>query len=135
MGRSSGLRPGYGIDAPRAVSVLIVLGAAAGLAALLLGQGLPGLPGARATAALAVLAADLLVVAALFLWYSRVGKLRQRDRLLDPVRWAGDETVLDVGCGRGLLLIGAAQRLTDGRAVGIDIWSRVDLSGNWPEVT
>src|SRR5262249_38523750 len=51
------------------------------------------------------------------------------------VHWGGDETVLDIGCGRGLLLIGAAQRLTGGRAVGVDIWSRVDLSGNRPEAT
>jgi ubiquinone/menaquinone biosynthesis C-methylase UbiE len=40
---------------------------------------------------------------------------------------------LDVGTGRGLLLIGAAKRLTRGRAVGIDIWSTKDLSGNAPE--
>jgi arsenite methyltransferase len=43
--------------------------------------------------------------------------------------------VLDVGTGRGLLLIGAAKRLTSGRAVGIDIWSAKDLSGNAPERT
>jgi len=74
-------------------------------------------------------------VAAAMLWYSRVGKLRQRDRLLGLLAWRGDERVLDVGCGRGLLLVGAAERLTGGKAVGIDIWSRVDLSGNRPEAT
>jgi ubiquinone/menaquinone biosynthesis C-methylase UbiE len=42
---------------------------------------------------------------------------------------------LDVGCGRGLLLIGAARRLTTGRAVGVDIWQAEDLSGNRPEAT
>jgi arsenite methyltransferase len=38
--------------------------------------------------------------------------------------------VLDVGTGRGLLLVGAARRLTTGHATGIDIWNKEDLSGN-----
>ena len=63
-------------------------------------------------------------------WSSRYGKLRARDRLLDGLGLTGRETVLDVGCGRGLLLIGAARRLPQGRAVGLDLWSRVDLSDN-----
>jgi arsenite methyltransferase len=135
MSATSPLRPDYGIDAPRAVSVLIFLSAAAALAALLCGLGLSGLPGVLAAVTLAVLSADLLTVAAAFLWYSRVGKLRQRDRLLSLLSWRGDEHVLDVGCGRGLLLIGAADRVPAGQAVGIDIWSQVDLSGNRPEAT
>jgi cyclopropane fatty-acyl-phospholipid synthase-like methyltransferase len=44
----------------------------------------------------------------------------------------GDETVLDVGYGRGLHLIGAAKRLTTGKAPGVDIWQAEDLSGNLP---
>jgi ubiquinone/menaquinone biosynthesis C-methylase UbiE len=67
--------------------------------------------------------------------YSRIGKMRQRDRLLDVVSWKGSEQVLDVGCGRGLLLLSAARRAPHGRAVGVDIWSNVDLSGNRPEAT
>jgi ubiquinone/menaquinone biosynthesis C-methylase UbiE len=67
--------------------------------------------------------------------YVKVGKFRHRDRMLAQVPWTGHEWVLDVGNGRGLLLIGAAKRLTTGRAVGIDIWSVKDLSGNAPERT
>jgi hypothetical protein len=37
------------------------------------------------------------------LWGSKVGKLRLRDKVLNALRWRGDETVLDVGCGHGLL--------------------------------
>src|SRR5262245_50202181 len=48
-------------------------------------------------------------------WYSYFGKLRMRERLLDRVPWRGDERVLDVGCGRGLMLLGAAARLTTGK--------------------
>ena len=71
--------------------------------------------------------------AALMIRSSKVGKLRERDRILDTIPWRGDETVLDAGCGRGLLLVGAARRLSTGRAVGVDIWQRRDQSGNSPE--
>jgi len=74
-----------------------------------------------------------LAVAAVMLWSSRVAKMRVRDRLLDSVGLRGDEKVLDVGCGRGLLLIGAAKRLTSGRVTGVDIWSGEDLSSNSAE--
>jgi arsenite methyltransferase len=70
---------------------------------------------------------------ALMLLYSLVGKFRHRDRILAKVNWTGAENVLDVGAGRGLLLIGAAKRLTTGHATGIDIWNAEDLSGNGPE--
>ncbi len=66
---------------------------------------------------------------------SKLGKIRGRERFLDQIAWTGQENVLDVGCGRGLLLIGAARRLTSGRATGIDIWQTEDLSGNRPEAT
>jgi len=61
---------------------------------------------------------------------SRVGKLRLRDRLLDGLHLRGNETVLDMGCGHGLLLIGAAKRLPRGKAVGIDLWSQIDQGNN-----
>ena len=60
------------------------------------------------------------------------GKLRLRDRLLDSLGLRGDERVLDAGCGRGLLLVGAARRLTSGHAVGLDLWTK-DQSGNSPD--
>jgi arsenite methyltransferase len=67
------------------------------------------------------------------LYDSKIGKTRERERLLDLVPWRGDEAVLDVGCGRGLLLIGAALRLTTGKATGLDLWQAEDLTGNKPE--
>ena len=72
----------------------------------------------------------MLLSAALMFLYAKFGKFRHRDRMLDMIGWKGEETVLDVGTGRGLLLIGAAKRLDSGRAVGIDIWNEQDLSGN-----
>jgi cyclopropane fatty-acyl-phospholipid synthase-like methyltransferase len=50
------------------------------------------------------------------------------------VPWKGDEAVRDVGCGHGLMLVGAARRLTTGKATGIDIWQAEDLTGNRPAV-
>ncbi len=64
------------------------------------------------------------------LWGSLVTKVKGREAILDLVPWSGDQQVLDVGCGRGLLLVGAAHRLTSGRAVGIDLWLARDQSGN-----
>jgi SAM-dependent methyltransferase len=64
------------------------------------------------------------------LYESTIGKKIKRDRLLDQFVWTGREHVLDVGCGRGLILIGAAKRLSNGTATGIDIWQAEDLTGN-----
>lgn len=41
----------------------------------------------------------------------------------------GDETLLDLGCGRGAVLLAAAKLLPRGRAVGVDLW-RADQTGN-----
>src|ERR1700733_7339868 len=76
----------------------------------------------------------LLAEGFLFLLYVRVGKFRHRDFMLGMHTWRGDENVLDVGCGRGLLLAGAAKRIAEvsgtGHATGIDVWSNVDMGGN-----
>lgn len=65
-----------------------------------------------------------------FIIYVLGGKLRYRDRLLSMVNWKGSETVLDVGTGHGLLMIGAAKKLDKGKATGIDIWRQEDMMNN-----
>jgi ubiquinone/menaquinone biosynthesis C-methylase UbiE len=64
----------------------------------------------------------------------KFGKFRHRDLMLSLHSWRGEEQVLDVGCGRGLLLAGAARQLDrlggPGRATGVDIWSSKDMGGN-----
>jgi ubiquinone/menaquinone biosynthesis C-methylase UbiE len=42
----------------------------------------------------------------------------------------GDEHVLDLGCGRGAVLLMVAKLLPRGRAVGVDLWKTSDQSGN-----
>ena len=76
----------------------------------------------------------LVLEGLLFLLYVKFGKFHHRDRMLSLYAWRGDEEVLDVGCGRGLLMAGAAKRLAAlrgvGKVTGIDIWSNKDMGGN-----
>jgi arsenite methyltransferase len=68
-------------------------------------------------------------------WGSKVGKLQLRDKIIASIPWRGDEQVLDVGCGHGMMLLAAAKQLKSGHAVGIDIWSQADQADNNPEST
>ena len=56
---------------------------------------------------------------------------RIRKQIFDSLSLRGDEQVLDVGCGGGLLLNEAALRLTSGKAIGIDIWAPHSGGGNY----
>jgi arsenite methyltransferase len=119
--------PDYGIDAPGVIRNL-ALGAVA-----LLVLGFLATPTARGAWPFA---AVCFIEAIWMVWASRIGKFLQRDVLLNRITWRGDERILDLGCGRGLLLIGAAGRLVaGGSAVGIDLWSAEDLSGNSKDAT
>jgi arsenite methyltransferase len=69
------------------------------------------------------------------LYASRRGKFVVWDRLLDQLPWRGDERILDLGCGRGAVLLLAAQHLNTGRAAGVDLWRKGDQSGNAAEAT
>jgi ubiquinone/menaquinone biosynthesis C-methylase UbiE len=68
-------------------------------------------------------------------YYVHFGKLRLRDHLLAMATLHGNESVLDIGTGRGLLMIGAAKLVPGGKSVGIDIWSQVDMKDNDPKDT
>ena len=63
------------------------------------------------------------------------GKFVVWARLLDGLKLRGDERVLDVGCGRGAVLLMTARRLTSGHAFGLDLWRRQDQLGNAAGVT
>jgi SAM-dependent methyltransferase len=123
----------YGIDAPHVILNLFAAGIACGVVAVLYPRFTIGPVTFTLNPGLLYSAACFFLPVVLMLVYSKVGKFRHRDRMLAKVSWTGDETVLDVGAGRGLLLIGAAKRLTIGYATGIDIWSAEDLSGNSPQ--
>ena len=128
-------KPDYGIDAPGVIRNLFI----AAVLLLLLGPLFPVIhlgpvtifwrSGALFTGTLCLIEGLLMLI------YAKHGKFLHRDRMLGMVDWQGNEQVLDVGTGRGLLMIGAAKKLTAGRSTGIDIWSAKDLSGNALEKT
>ena len=72
----------------------------------------------------------LFILGASMFVYGMVGKFNIRKMMLSKIAWKGDEMVLDIGVGTGLLMNGAAQYLTTGKAIGIDIWRDEDLSDN-----
>jgi arsenite methyltransferase len=118
-------RPDYGLDAPPVVYAFAGF-AAFGAVVTVAGVLLSFWP----ATALGVLwlASGLLTVIAMVL-SSRVGKIRLRDRLLDRERLAPEADVLDLGPGRGLMLLGAAVRAPRGTATGIDLWRAGDQGG------
>ena len=73
--------------------------------------------------------------AGIFIYATRAGKFAVWVELLDRLKLKGDERLLDIGCGRGAVLLMAAERLRRGRAVGVDLWSSTDQSGNAEPVT
>jgi len=79
---------------------------------------------------LLLFSASCFIPAFLMILSSRFGKYMQAEKLLTMIQWHGNERVLDIGCGRGLLLIKAAQLLTTGKVIGIDLWQAKDLSHN-----
>jgi len=129
------LTPNYGIDAPSVLRNLLLAGAACLAIAIFFPPRIHFGTVSVVTRSFFWPAGFLIGEGLLFLFYVKVGKLWHRDKMLSLISWRGDERVLDVGCGRGLLLIGAAKHLTTGHATGIDLWSNVDMGNNSSEAT
>ena len=129
-------KPDYGVDAPKVVRNFFLLGAVALVGGLALGKFGPRSILMATLVGTGIVGGSIwMATSGLMFFGSKVLKVRLRERLLDGIPWRGDERVLDVGCGRGLMLIGAAKRLTTGSAVGVDLWQTEDQSGNDPETT
>lgn len=136
MNNPNGFRANYGVDAPTFVAGFLIGGFACiliGLVFLVFGNHLqPALAISFFISGVAV-GSIMLIVAALMLWSSKFGKLIGSKRLIRSLQLRGHETILDVGCGRGLLLIEAAKYLKSGKAIGVDLWQSRDQSGNTAE--
>jgi SAM-dependent methyltransferase len=126
-------QPDYGIDAPGVIRNFLLIGLAFLAVALILR--LTSGPGPSFGRSFLIFGSIFTFEGLAMFAYSKFGKLRHRDRMLAKITWRGDEHVLDVGTGRGALLIGAAKQVPRGKAVGIDIWSTKDLSANAMDAT
>jgi SAM-dependent methyltransferase len=120
-------RGSYGVDAPVVPFVLAgigIIGLVLGVLDLAVWQSIPwAIVGF-------VYAAFFLLSAASYLYTTRAGKFRVWARILTDLHLRGDERALDLGCGRGGVLLMAAQLLPQGKATGVDIWQTRDQSGN-----
>lgn len=109
----------YGIDAPY-VPMLMIAGTLVCVGLIVFAQ----------MAQLWITAVILLTLASVYLHTTLRGKFRIWRTLLDGMALRGDERILDLGCGRGAVLLMAADYVPQSRAVGIDIWRIKDQSGN-----
>jgi len=109
----------YGIDAPYAPAFIAVMTVVVLVMAVMSGRWQTFVP-----------VTFMLAVLGFYLHTTLRGKFVVWGDLLDQLHLRGDERILDMGCGRGAVLLVAAQRLTIGRAVGVDLWRSVDQSGN-----
>ena len=117
-------RGSYGLDAPYGFFFLAGLAILYLVLAIVTGRVLFWFP--------------VAIVLALEAWhfdFTLRGKFVMWAEPLDQLKLRGDERILDLGCGRGAVLLMAAQHLTTGRAVGVDLWKKTDQSGNSAEAT
>ena len=120
---SPGRRGSYGFDAPFAPAFLTAMAVLYVVLAIISGKRVYW-----------VGAAFILAVDALYIYTTRRGKFAAWAQLLGQLNLRGDERILDLGCGRGAVLLAAAKLLPNGRATGVDIW-RADQTDNSPDNT
>jgi ubiquinone/menaquinone biosynthesis C-methylase UbiE len=117
-------RGSYGIDAPYGPAFMAAMTVFYLVMAIISGRWRMFVP-----------ATFMLAVLGFYLHGTLRGKFVVWAGLLDQLHLRGDERILDLGCGRGAVLLMAAQHLTTGRAVGVDLWRSFDQSGNSLEAT
>jgi len=129
------IKPNYGIDAPGLVKTFFVTATVALM--LLVAAIATNVPnswlGLVVKSVLAVVGFYTLGMGAFMTNYSRNVKVHDREQLLSLLDFKTVRRVLDVGCGRGLMMVGAAKRTPHVSAVGIDLWLEQDQAENRPD--
>lgn len=121
----------FGVDAPM---VPVALGGAA-LLLVIIGGVLMITNGLVAGLVAVVFGLFFGLCAFSYLYTTTHGKFVWWSDLLDDAALKGTECAVDLGCGRGAVLISLAKRLTRGRVSGIDRWHSRERSGNDIEAT
>jgi len=116
-------QPDYGLDSPLTVRHMFSRGGwtlAFALVVFLNNHAeYPG-PTARIVAVLGLIVLGFFAAGWVTMQSGKVTRFQIRDRILDSLALKGEERVLDVGCGSGLMSIGLAKRLKSGRVTGLD---------------
>jgi arsenite methyltransferase len=124
----------YGFDAPAIMRNLIIFGILVPFVGLLVPYFTENIILKYSGFLIIFVGLILLILGSSMYFYGIKGKFLMRDFLLKKIDWQGNEMVLDIGAGTGLLMNGAAKFLATGKAIGIDIWRAEDLSDNTLEV-
>lgn len=133
QGRQLAHRRGdYGFDAPMVPIILGSIGACAlaigALSAWYFHALTPGI-------IFLVCGTFILLSTAGYIYTTRWGKFQVWANILSQLQLDGSECLLDMGCGRGAVLLMVATLLPRGKATGIDLWKTSDQSGNASSVT
>jgi arsenite methyltransferase len=130
---AAGNQPDYGLDAPLLVRRMFTRAAwtiAIGVAIFMINRSDNPGPARTLLVVFGLIGLGFLGAGGWMWWSSKKLKLELRDRLIESLDLKGEEKILDAGCGRGMMTIGAAKRLKAGKATGVDVWDPAVLSGN-----
>jgi arsenite methyltransferase len=117
------LRVDYRLRMPRSIHYAIAAGSTALAFGIIFRASLP----VHQTIANSVIGVGAVVLAPAltilgFVHILQTARNRLLDTIVEVVNWRGDENVLDVGTGSGIVLFACAKQLRTGTATGIDIY-------------
>lgn len=123
MAATASTQPNYGLDSPLTVRHMFSRAGWTLAFALIIflnnHSEYPG-PTAQILAVLGLIVVGFFAAGWVTMQSGKVTRFKIRDRILDALALKGEERVLDVGCGPGLMSIGLAKRLKSGRVTGLD---------------
>jgi SAM-dependent methyltransferase len=120
----------YGVDAPN-----VLLGLALGAVGAVVATAAAAAAGWWLAWVLVPGAVYAVASAASFAYTTRRGKFAVWAAELERLGLGGSERALELGCGRGAVLVMVAKLLPRGMATGIDLWRSQDQSANAAEAT